>query len=254
MSRRHAFTLIELLVVVAVIAVLVGILLPALGKARRAAQAVECLSNMRSLALAQAAYSAEHNGALVDYGLSHNAADTQTELSWVTTLGAYSDDPLTVRSPVDDSPHWPSDRGGAGVPVPGSAGAQFRLTSYGINDFVTPRLILTGRTGRPLVAYDRIERIPQPSATVQFVMMAFEGDFAGSDHVHPLNWWGRRSGPDDPPIVASTQVEIGAHAGPSRKWDARANYAFLDAHASTLRFREVFIDGNQNQFDPAVAR
>ncbi len=254
MSRRRGFTLIELLVSVAVIAVLIGILLPALGTARRAAQTVQCLANLRSLVLAQGAYAADHNGALVDYGLSHNGAGLDAQLSWVGALGAYSDEPLTVRSPVDTSRHWPASRGGAGVPVPGGGASSFRVTSYGINDFVTPRLILTGRVGRPLVAFDRIERIPSPARTVQFVMMAFEGAFAGSDHVHPLQWWGRRSRPDDPPLVASTQVQIDAHGGPARKWGARSNYAFLDAHASTEPFSAVFTDGNRNLFDPVVAR
>lgn len=60
MPRRRAFTLIELLVVIAVIATLVGILLPALGKARRAAMATVSVANLRSLSQVLAVYGGEN--------------------------------------------------------------------------------------------------------------------------------------------------------------------------------------------------
>ena len=61
-SRRKAFTIVELLVVIAIIALLVSILLPAIGKARDQAKLTQSLSNLKNLGVAHASYAAEWNG------------------------------------------------------------------------------------------------------------------------------------------------------------------------------------------------
>ena len=62
MSRKtSAFTLIELLVVISIIALLIGILLPALGAARNTARDLKCLANQRQMGIGFHAYASEYD-------------------------------------------------------------------------------------------------------------------------------------------------------------------------------------------------
>lgn len=234
MRRLRAFTLIELLVVISIIALLIGMLLPALGKARAASKTTQCLSNIRSLETAHWSYMTEHNGRFIDVGMGHGAEADAHDVAWFYTLQRYYGDRLIARSPVDDSPHW-----AGGTPA---AGGKYRQTSYGINNALT-RL----KPGLLAGTYDRIERVRRPSATVHFVFMATTGAFATADHPHFENW--AAGAP-----MAATQLQIDAHGGPPSSPQSITNYGFLDGHAETLPFSRVWTSMLVNRFRPDTAQ
>ena len=107
---RRGFTLIELLVVIAIIALLVGILMPALGSARDTARTTKCLSNIRQISLGSMVFSNDYKGAY-----STGAWDNRTAYStgpidakgWVAdlTIGGYAKvgDALCPGSPAQAS-------------------------------------------------------------------------------------------------------------------------------------------------------
>ena len=93
--RLTAFTLIELLVVISIIALLIAILLPALQAARSTARNVQCLSNLKQIALALEIYKTDNSARIVN--LQSNVPNDPKGSWWYSQLGiGYLDLPNTA--------------------------------------------------------------------------------------------------------------------------------------------------------------
>ncbi len=102
-DQRHGFTLIELLVVIAIIAILAGMLLPSLSRAKREALTTSCRSNQKQLSLSLHLYATDHNDFLP---LNNYVYDVTTKTpifqnnSWAPGLAPYDRTPTNLQTGV----------------------------------------------------------------------------------------------------------------------------------------------------------
>jgi prepilin-type N-terminal cleavage/methylation domain-containing protein/prepilin-type processing-associated H-X9-DG protein len=162
MSRRQnkAFTLVELLVVIGIIALLISILLPSLGKAREAARRVVCLSNLRQVHLSLMYYANDYRDQIP---IGYRRGKQFNSMLWTNTAnrfvifgvlyrGGYMGDGRVYYCPAEANPRfmyntpenpWPP--GTDGDPTkPTQTGYSFRPEVELPDDFTNPPAYLAG--------------------------------------------------------------------------------------------------------------
>jgi len=105
---QAGFTLTKLLVVIAIIAVLAGLLLPALGRSKASARTVQCLSQLRQIGLAIQLYTDDHDD---EFPRSQHSAFSHGQLTWGRAIAEELDQSAaTWTNLFQGIYHCPSDR------------------------------------------------------------------------------------------------------------------------------------------------
>ena len=200
-SRRpsRGFTLIELLVVIAIIALLVGIMLPALGHARDSGKAMVCASNQRQLITAFTLYTDDHRG----YAMPHLNASGITRTYWYGreniatqaldhTLGTLT--PYLSAAPGDRSVFECPDQPEGSYHTQGSTGtftSTYGYNAYGLSPNTSGYFELYNQRTLTLAQIDR------PSAQLVFadsMIVLFSGQPSNSALLDPPMLYAPNSG------------------------------------------------------------
>lgn len=104
--RRRAFTLIELLVVIAIIAILAAILFPVFARAREAARATSCKSNLKQIITASLMYAQDYDEVIPSSygGYAANVSGTPRNVLWMGLILPYTKNTGVYRCPSHSSP------------------------------------------------------------------------------------------------------------------------------------------------------
>ncbi|HOW64015.1 MAG TPA: type II secretion system protein [Candidatus Paceibacterota bacterium] len=236
LSLSRAFTLIELLVVIAIIAILAGMLLPALSKAKTKAQGIFCMNNLKQLQLVWHLYTDDNNDKTATSGYTSPVEPTAWVDGWLDFNGSNRDNTNTValRDPLRSKFAYhltevsvyrcPADRstvtiGGRRYPRVRSMGMS---QAFGPGDWLDPAGFGANATSKKYRVYYKTADIVDPAPAMCYVML--------DEHPDSINAGGFANMMVESP-AASRIIDF-----PASYHNGAAGISFADGHAEIRKW------------------
>lgn len=198
-KRKQGFTLVELLVVIGIIGLLAGMLMPSLAQAKRKANSIKCLNNLRQLSLSGTMYASDH-----DDEFPRRARLTN---SWIFALQPYYKDQKILKCPSDAFLEWRS------------------YLVNGWNDYW--QFTLSDADYRRVLNYVYPHGMKQSAVPLPSDTILFGEKRTGSGHVHMD--FGQKNGNDRQEVAQNMHRYQGSTSGGS-------NFAFVDGSVRLLPY------------------
>ncbi len=237
-EAQKAFTLIELLVVISIIALLVGILLPALGAARRSARNAVCLSNIRQIAVGHISYARDNNSFLPAAYSANNPSLSNKRVHWQLSIWSYINGDTVKINDLDDEYSYltgtvfecPSAEDGRS----GYNDGDHLMNGYGLNISLegdkgvgnaAAKTGLFATTTERQKIYQREDLIVNQSSTM---MMS-------DNETYYVEYWHRGSKPNQIGILGGPAMQGALERHGPETW----NIVMFDGSASAVNFYDV---------------
>lgn len=198
-AHAQAFTLVELLVVIGIIAILAGLLMPALVHAKQKANAIKCLNNLRQLSLSATMYASDHDDEF--------PRRLRLTNSWIFALQPYYKDMKVLKCPSDAFLEWRS------------------YLINGWNDYW--QFTLSDPNYRRVMNYTYPHGMKQNAVPIPSDTILFGEKRTGSKHVHMD--FGQKNGNDRQEVAQNMHRYQGSTSGGS-------NFAFVDGSVRFLPY------------------